>query len=183
MLANNRIIWYNIMERAGDRSFYDMLKNLFESGNFMSIIKIIEELVLPIIDDLQLTLWDVEFKKEGPDYFLRIYIDKDTGVTINDCEAVSRKLEILLDEKDPIEQSYVLEVSSAGLVRELKKDFHFQKFLGKNIEIRLYKALNGQKKFTATLINFDSENLIIQIENKEEIISRKDISKVIIDLV
>ena len=93
--------------------------------------KEVKELITPIIDEKGITLWDIEFKKEGPSYVLRIYLDKDGGIGINDCEEVSRALSAVLDEKDPIPQAYMLEVSSAGLDRIIKYDFHFEKCMGK----------------------------------------------------
>ena len=114
----------------------------------MSIVSKVTELASPVVKSEGLDLWDVEFKKEGPDYFLRIFIDKEGGVGIDDCERVSRKLDVLLAEVDPIEQSYILEVSSAGLVRELKTDVHLEKFSGYSVEARMFKAVDGVKKIS-----------------------------------
>lgn len=148
----------------------------------VSIVSTVTDIVRPVVEGEGLDLWAVEFKKEGPDYYLRVFIDKDGGVGINDCENVSRKIDVLLDEADPIEQSYILEVSSAGLVRELKTDKHLLKFLGYEVEVRLFKALDGTKKLTGKLENFTSEEITLLTENEIKI-PRKDISKIIVDLI
>ena len=102
----------------------------------------IEELVLPITDANNLELVDVEYVKEGGEFFLRIYIDKDGGVSLNECELVTRALNPILDEKDPIKDNYYLEVSSPGLDRPLKKEKDFVKYQGRDVEIKLYKPIN-----------------------------------------
>lgn len=124
--------------------------------------KEVKELITPIIDERGITLWDIEFKKEGPSYVLRIYLDKDGGIGINDCEEVSRALSAVLDEKDPIPQAYMLEVSSAGLDRIIKYDFHFEKCMGKNVDVKLFANLDGVKEFTAKLTGFDGENVTME---------------------
>ena len=124
--------------------------------------KEVKELITPIIDERNINLWDIEFKKEGPSYVLRIYLDKDGGIGINDCEEVSRALSAVLDEKDPIPQAYMLEVSSAGLDRIIKYDFHFEKCMGKNVDVKLFATLDGVKEFTAKLTGFDGENVTME---------------------
>ncbi len=124
--------------------------------------KEVKELITPIIDERNITLWDIEFKKEGPSYVLRIYLDKDGGIGINDCEEVSRALSAVLDERDPIPQAYMLEVSSAGLDRIIKYDFHFEKCMGKNVDVKLFATLDGVKEFTAKLTGFDGENVTME---------------------
>lgn len=148
----------------------------------MSIVSKVTELAAPVVREEGLDLWDVEFKKEGPDYFLRIFIDKDGGVGIDDCERVSRKLDTLLDEADPIEQSYILEVSSAGLVRELKTDAHLEKFSGYTVEARLFKTVDGVKRIGGKLVSFDSEKIVLETDKITEL-DRKNISKIIVDLI
>ena len=101
-----------------------------------------EKLMLPIVEEMNFELVDVEYVKEGGNYFLRAYIDKEGGITINDCETVSRRLSDLLDEADFIPDSYILEVSSPGLGRPLKKDKDFARSIGKKVEIRLFQAVN-----------------------------------------
>ena len=130
--------------------------------------KEVKELLNPIIEEKGITLWDIEFKKEGPSYVLRIYLDKDGGIGINDCEEVSRALSAVLDEKDPIPQTYMLEVSSAGLDRIIKYDFHFEKCMGKNVDVKLFATLDGVKEFTAKLIGFDGENVTMEKDGSEE---------------
>ena len=106
----------------------------------------------PIAAENGCTLWDVEYVKEAGDWYLRVYIDKEGGVSIQDCEAVSRPLSDALDEADPIEGSYILEVSSAGADRALKKPEHFRRFLGSQVDVKLYRAREGRKELTGTLL-------------------------------
>lgn len=129
--------------------------------------KEVKELLTPIIDERGIILWDIEFKKEGPSYVLRIYLDKDGGIGINDCEEVSRALSAVLDERDPIPEAYMLEVSSAGLDRIIKYDFHFEKCMGKNVDAKLFAALDGVKEFTAKLTGFDGENVTMEKDGSE----------------
>ena len=126
-------------------------------------------IVEPILADKALELADLEFVKEGPNWYLRIYIDKEGGVTIEDCESVSRILEKKLDEKDPIEQAYILEVSSPGIDRPLKKPEHFQKYMGEIIDIKLYKPLEGKKEYQGELKQFENGIITIIDENDKEI--------------
>lgn len=117
-----------------------------------------EEIVLalaePIAADEGADVVDVEFKKEGGDWFLRVYIDKDGGVSIDDCENVSRRLSDMLDEKDPIEQNYILEVSSPGADRILKKEREFLYYIGREVDVKLYKASDMGKEFSGTLAGY-----------------------------
>ena len=126
----------------------------------MSVIEITESLVIPIIEKFNLILWDIEFKKEGSGFVLRVYIDKPEGVSIEDCENVAKELNPALDAADPIEQSYSLEISSAGLIRELKKDSHILQFIGEEITLKLYKPINNSKTFTGQLISYENQNLL-----------------------
>ncbi len=127
------------------------------------------EIVEPIVKEKELELADLEFVKEGPNWYLRVYIDKDGGVTIEDCESVSRVLEKKLDEKDPIEQAYILEVSSPGIDRPLKRPEHFQKYIGEIIDIKLYKPLDGKKEYQGELKQFDNGIITIADEHGQEI--------------
>lgn len=122
-----------------------------------------EELVMPIIERFGYELWDVEYVKEGSDYYLRIYADKEGGFTVDDCEAVSRALDPLLDEEDYISDAYILEVSSPGLTRKLVKDRDFERSIGRLIRVNLYKAVDGEKSFVGTLKDFDNDNLSVEI--------------------
>jgi ribosome maturation factor RimP len=140
--------------------------------------KIAERLVEPIIDSLQCELVDIESKKEGSQWYLRIYIDKTGGVTIDDCQAVSEQVSKLLDEKDPIPHSYILEVSSPGLDRVLKKDSDFKRFKGSLIDVSLYKSIEGRKKYRGVLIDFTDEFLTVEVKEKTIDFKRSDIAMV-----
>lgn len=151
----------------------------------MAVADVVRPLVLPITDRFGLILWDIEFVKEGSERFLRIYIDRENdGVGIEDCEAVSRALDPLLDEADPIPQSYHLEICSAGLIRDLKTTEHIQRFLGSEVEIRLYKAEPPlAKKFLAVLSSVNEETLVVEVGGETVSLDRKTISKIKIDLI
>ena len=124
-----------------------------------------EQLLEPILKELQFELYDVEFVKEAGTFYLRAFIDKEGGITINDCETVSRKLSDLLDQKDFIPDAYILEVSSPGLGRQLKKEKHFEKSIGEEIEIKLFKPIEKQKEFSGILESFTEKVLVISEEN------------------
>lgn len=126
------------------------------------IIDLVTELARPIVEELGCELWDVEYVSEGGQWYLRIYIDKDEGVSINDCENVSRALDPILDEKDPIPTNYIFEVSSAGLIRQLKLPAHFQKFLGETVEVKLYKPLDGTKLYKGVLTAYEKGNVTLE---------------------
>lgn len=127
-----------------------------------------EELLLPIIEKNQFELVDVEYVKEGSNWYLRAYIDKPGGITVDDCEVVNRALSELLDQNDFIEDSYILEVSSPGLGRPLKKEKDFQRSLGEEVEIRTYRAINRQKEFVGVLKGYDKESVTIEYEDETE---------------
>lgn len=137
-----------------------------------------EKLLLPLVERLGLELVDVEYVKEGSDYFLRAYIDKEGGVTIDDCEAVSRPLSDLLDEVDFIPDAYILEVSSPGLGRQLKKEKDFIRSIGKEVDVKLYKAVEKRKEFSGVLLENDSDAIVIDEDGKELKFMKKDISLV-----
>lgn len=134
-----------------------------------------EELLQPIAEKYGVDIYDVEYVKEGSDFYLRAYIDKSEGVNINDCENVSRALSDVLDEKDFIQDAYILEVSSPGLGRTLKKDRHLEKSIGQDVEIKLYKPQNGQKEYEGNLIRFDENSITIEAEG-EITFAREDIA-------
>ena len=134
------------------------------------------ELLGPILEELGLVPVDVEFVKEGGEYYLRCYIDKEGGVGINDCEAVSRRLDPLLDSEDFIEEAYVLEVSSPGLGRVLKRPRDFEYACGRMVEIRTYKPVEKKKEWTGVLTAWDKETVTIEIESKEKTFERNSIS-------
>ncbi len=138
-----------------------------------------EELVMPIIERFGYELWDVEYVKEGSDYYLRIYADKEGGFTVDDCEAVSRAIDPLLDEEDFISDAYILEVSSPGLTRKLVKDRDFDRSIGRLIRVNLYKAVDGEKSYVGNLTEYDNENLTVEITADNKVtIPRNNISMV-----
>lgn len=126
-----------------------------------------EALILPIIEKHHFELVDVEYVKEGGTWYLRAYIDKPGGITVDDCEVVNRALSDLLDEEDFVEDSYILEVSSPGLGRPLKKEKDFQRSLGEEVEVRTYRAVNNQKEFTGTLTAYDKDTVTVEIAEGE----------------
>ena len=139
----------------------------------------IESLTSKTINDLGYELYDVQYVKEGKDYFLRIYIDSEKGIDLDDCEKVSNAITELLDKEDYIKEQYFLEVSSPGIERVLRKDWQLNKYLGEEVEIRLFKKDEyGQKEYIAKLIEVTEEYLKIQNEEKELKIDRKNISLV-----
>lgn len=136
-----------------------------------------ESLVLPLVEANHFELVDVEYVKEAGNWYLRIYIDKEGGININDCELVSRAFSDILDKEDFIEDAYILEVSSPGLGRPLKKDKDFQRNLGEEVEVRTYKPINKQKEFVGLLDAWDKESVTLQMENGEMMtIARADIA-------
>ena len=141
--------------------------------------KKVEELLIPIIEEKNLELVDIEFVKEGPNWYLRIYIDKENGVSIDDCEAVSKALEKKLDETDPIEQAYILEVSSPGIDRPLKKEKDFIKYAGEIVDIKLYKPFDGKKEYQGKLKGLQDKIITIVEENGNEIsFTQKEIASI-----
>ena len=128
-----------------------------------------EALLLPIMEQNNFELVDVEYVKEGSNYYLRAYIDKEGGITIDDCEAVSRELSDLLDVEDFIPEAYFLEISSPGLGRQLKKDKDFARSIGEDVEVKLYKPLNKKKEFEGELVSYDEENIVLGISEEETI--------------
>ena len=136
-----------------------------------------EELLLPIMEEYSFELVDVEFVKEGSNRYLRAYIDKPGGITIDDCEAVSRRLSDLMDEKDFIEEAYILEVSSPGLGRPLKKEKDFARSLGQEVEVRCYRPIEHVKEFSGILKAYDAKTVTIQEnENTDRVLERDNIA-------
>ena len=133
------------------------------------------KLAEPIAQEQGCTLWDVEYVKEAGTWFLRVYIDKAGGVSINDCEAVSRPLSDKLDEVDPIEGSYVLEVGSAGADRVLKKPEHFAAYIGSEVEVRFYRPQNGKKELVGVLAGYENGDVTLEGDLRFE---KKDIAQV-----
>ena len=126
------------------------------------ITDIVWELAEPAVLEQGCRIWDVEYVREGSEYFLRLYIDKDGGVDINDCEAISRAVDPILDEKDPIPGSYHFEVCSAGLERVLKRPSDFQKYLGSPITVKLYRPRNGMKEIPCVLRAYEDGRLTVE---------------------
>ena len=144
-----------------------------------SIEERVESLIESTVNNLGYELYDVEYAKEGKDYFLRIFIDKEAGIDLNDCEKVNDGINDLLDQADYIKEQYFLEVSSPGIERVLRKDWQLKKYLGEEVEIRLFKKDEyGQKEYIAKLIEVTEEYLKIQNEEQELKIDRKNISLV-----
>jgi ribosome maturation factor RimP len=125
-----------------------------------------EELLLPIIESHGFELVDVEYVKEAGTWYLRAYIDKPGGITVDDCEVVSRAFSDILDEKDYIEDTYIFEVSSPGLGRPLKKDKDFARSIGEEVEIRTYRAIDRQKEFIGILVEYDKDTVTIEYEDE-----------------
>ena len=136
----------------------------------------IERLVTKPINSLGYDVYDVQYVKEGKDYFLRIFIDKPDGIDLNDCEKVNNEINNLLDEADYIKDQYFLEISSPGIERILRKDKHLKDNIGKMIEVKLFKPVNNQKTVEGTLNNFDKVFILLKTNDDEIQISRKDIS-------
>ena len=127
----------------------------------MKITEQVRQFAEPLVEANGCSLWDVEYVREGGEWFLRLYIDKDGGVDIDDCEAVSRAVDPVLDEKDPIPESYRFEVCSAGLERVLKRPSDFERFMGSPVQVRLYRPRDGQKEFAGTLIGYDDGRVTV----------------------
>ena len=142
----------------------------------MNTAQKVEQLLKLPVQELGYELCDVEFIKEYGDWVLTLYIDKEGGVTIDDCERVSRAVDPLLDEADPIEQAYMLSVSSLGLDRPLKKDAEFARNIGKRIEIKLFAPKKGKKEFTGELLRYDETSIAVQLESGELTLERKAIA-------
>jgi ribosome maturation factor RimP len=124
------------------------------------------ELAQPVVEGFGLKLWDVEYVREGGEWFLRLYIDKAGGVNINDCEAISKDVDPILDREDPIEGSYRFEVCSAGLERQLKRPSDFEAFLGADILVKLYRPVDGVREFPCVLRGYDNGDLTVEYAGK-----------------
>ena len=136
---------------------------------------VVAQLAQPIVEQAGCTLWDVEYVKEAGEWFLRVYIDKEGGVDINHCEAVSRPLSDLLDEADPIQGSYTFEVSSAGLDRPLKKPEHFAACAGQQVDVRFYRPVDGRKEYTGALVGCDGDG---NVTVDDKTFEKKDVAQV-----
>ena len=134
-------------------------------GNISSSVR---ALIAEPVEKLGYTLWDVEYVKDGPYWYLRITIDREEGVDIDDCEKVHRTIDPLIDEADPIEDPYYLEVSSPGLERELKEPWHYEKYLGRAVTAKLFSAVAGQKSYTGALEAYDAEGITLGLRSGEK---------------
>jgi ribosome maturation factor RimP len=134
-----------------------------KSGNTVDKVY---ELAKPLADEIGVDIWDIRFEKEGSNWYLRVFIDKEGGVFIEDCEALSRPLNKLLDETDPISQSYIFEVCSTGLGRELKKPEHFEKFIGSEVKVRLIRAVDNIKEFIGILLEYNKDAITLQLDEE-----------------
>ena len=142
------------------------------------VIDTVAALALPVVEGAGCALWDVEYVKEAGQWFLRVYIDREGGVSIDDCEAVSRPLSDLLDEADPIEGSYTFEVSSAGADRTLKKPEHFAAFVGSEVEVKLYRAQDGRKDWVGVLEAYSQGDVTIAAPAGSVTFAKKDVAQV-----
>ncbi len=136
-----------------------------------TVAQTVKKLVTPFLDEQAFELVDVEFIKEGPHRYLRLYIDKEDGVSLDDCQLVSAFLNKELDRLDPIEENYYLEVSSPGIERPLKKDSDFERFIGNKVQAKLYKTINGQKIITGELIGLEGNCILIKNEISGDVVS------------
>ena len=142
----------------------------------------VEEIVSPFAKDLGLELWDIRFVKEGTDWYLRIFIDKDGGVSIDDCVDLSHAITKPLDEADPISQSYILEVSSPGIERELVTDRHFEKFIGSDVMLRLIRPIDKVRDFSGRLMSYEDGVITVMTEEGKELkVNKKETSYVKLD--
>ena len=142
------------------------------------ISSLVEEIAAPIAEQCGCSLWDVEYVREAGSWYLRVYIDKTDGVSIQDCEMISRLLDPILDEKDFIPNSYTFEVCSAGADRVLKRPSDFPLFYGHSVDIRLYKPVNGAKSFTGILKNYSDSGILLSIHDQEIQFAMEDVAQV-----
>ncbi len=142
------------------------------------VVDIVAELAQPVVEKHGCELWDVEFVKEAGQWFLRVYIDRDGGVDIEHCEAISRELDKVLDDADPIETSYVFEVSSAGADRPLKREKDFMRYMGSKVDVRLYMAKDGRKEYSGTLTGYNAGDVTIEIGGKSVEFKKNEIALV-----
>ncbi len=141
---------------------------------------VVYNLIEPTVLSLGITLWDVRFVKEGASYYLRVYIDKDGGVSIDDCVNVSHAIDPVIDEADPIDKQYYLEVCSPGIDRELTRDWHFRYANGQDVTVKLFSAVSGKKELSGTL-TANGEDMLILTDGGEIPLKRSDIAKAYIN--
>lgn len=156
-----------------------LLKEVFRRGIEMKITETVRELTEKTVEELGYRLYDVDFLKEPEGYVLTLYIDAQNPITLDDCEKVSRAVELILDEKDPIVQAYYLSVSSVGLDRPLKIEEDYKRNMGKQIDIKLYAPQNGKKQFTGVLSAYDNDSISVELKAGEVLkISKKSAASI-----
>ena len=144
----------------------------------MKVTELVAQFAEPVVLAHGCTLWDVEYVREGGEWFLRLYIDKDGGVDISDCEAISRALDPILDEKDPVPDSYTFEVCSAGLERQLKRPGDFARFMGSSVTVRLFRPVNGAKEFVGTLTGYEDGAVTIEAAGNTYVFQKNEVAQV-----
>ena len=146
------------------------------------VTETVRELALPVVEGQGCKLWDVEYVREAGQWYLRIYIDKDGGVSIDDCVDLTHAVTKPLDEADPISQSYMLEVSSPGVERELTKDSHFEKYIGSPVMLRSIRPIDGVRDFNGKMVDYKDKKITLRLEDDSEItFDKKDTSYVKLD--
>lgn len=149
--------------------------------NKLNTVQKVEGIVRPIADELGLKIWDIRYLKEGASWFLRIFIDKEGGVDIDDCERMSRAIDAPLDDADLIKEAYYLEVSSPGLFRELTRPEHFEEFEGAEVTVRLIRPIDKQKEFIGTLIGLQNQKIIISDGENQREFEKSAVSKIFVN--
>ena len=144
----------------------------------MKVTDLVTQFAKPIVEEHGCSLWDVEYVREGSERFLRLYIEKEGGVDISDCEAISRAVDPILDEKDPIQESYHFEVCSAGLERALKRPSDFEQFMGSKVLVKLYKPRNGMKELKGTLTGYENGNVTIDQAGTSVTLEKQEVALV-----
>ena len=157
MFVIGKVVGIKMILSKIEKNTYDLSENLVTSRGY--------------------SIYDVEYLKEGPHWFLRVYIDRDGGVNIDDCESISRELSVLLDEKDLVKDNYFLEISSPGIERVLRQEEHFQSAIGENVRIKLYKAVNGVKEAEGRLLYADNQKITVKTDFNQFDIEKKNIAK------
>jgi len=138
----------------------------------------IAEIARPVVEEEGCSLWDVEYVREAGTWYLRIFIDKEGGLSIDDCERISRRLDPVLDEEDPIPDSYVFEVGSAGADRELKRPGDFEQFMGSEVDVKLYQPVDGSKLYTGTLCGYEDGRVSIECGGKSRSFDKSQLAQV-----
>ena len=144
----------------------------------MKVTEQVAQFAEPVVQAHGCTLWDVEYVREGGERFLRLYIDKDGGVDISDCEAISRAVDPILDEKDPVPDSYNFEVCSAGLERQLKRPSDFAQFMGSSVSVKLFRPVNGAKEFVGTLTGYEDGVVTIEAAGATHTFQKNEVAQV-----